>query len=133
MNAYDYPAAGVFWSVVLFSLFVIWLILVLRVFGDIFRSHDLGGLVKALWALLIIVLPFVGVLIYLIVRGGGISERDVERTKAENAEYQTYIRDMAAPSYDDAAADRLADLAAQRDAGTITEAEFNQHKANLLG
>ena len=84
MLAYDYPLLGIFWTVLWFALLFIWIWLLIRVFADIFRSHDLGGFAKALWVIFVIVVPFLGVFIYLIARGKGMEER----TEAWTARYE---------------------------------------------
>ena len=84
MLAYDYPLLGIFWTVLWFTLFFIWIWLLIRVFADIFRSHDLGGFAKALWVIFVIVVPFLGVFIYLIARGRGMEDR----TEARVAGYE---------------------------------------------
>ena len=80
MVGYDYPLLGVFWTMLEFFLFFVWIWLLIIVFSDIFRSRDLGGLAKALWVIFVIVIPLLGVLIYLIARGGGMQERAAERS-----------------------------------------------------
>ncbi len=78
MLAYTYPLLDFLWTLVEIFLFVIWIWLAIMVFVDIFRSHDMGGLAKAVWVLFIIILPFIGILVYLIARGGGMHERAAE-------------------------------------------------------
>ncbi len=78
MLAYDYPLLGLMWTMLMVFLWVAWIILLLRIFSDIFRSHDMGGWAKALWSIFVIVFPFLGVFVYLIARGGGMVERDVK-------------------------------------------------------
>ena len=75
MLAYNYPLLGVFWTMLWFFLFFIWIWILIVVFADIFRSHDLGGFAKALWVIFVIIVPLLGVLIYLIARGGKMHER----------------------------------------------------------
>jgi hypothetical protein len=88
MLGYDYPLLGVFWTVLWFALFFIWIWLLIRVFADIFRSRDLGGFAKALWVIFVIVLPFLGVFIYLIARGKGMEERTGERAARNDPQIQ---------------------------------------------
>ena len=76
MLAYDYPLLGFFWSMLIISLWFAWLMLLFRVIADLFRSHAMSGLVKALWALFVVLVPYLGVFIYVIVRGGSMSERE---------------------------------------------------------
>lgn len=79
MLAYDYPLLGIFWTVLWFFLFAFWIWVLITIFADVFRSHDLGGFAKAMWVILVIILPFLGVVIYLIARGEGMHERAAER------------------------------------------------------
>lgn len=127
-----YSLLDLFLSMLWFFLFIAWLWLAFSIFGDIVRSKDMSGWAKALWSLFIIVLPLLGVLIYLIARGGHMSERALQRQQAAEDDLRAYIRDAAAGS-GPSTADELAKLGALRDAGTITDAEFDAQKAKLLG
>jgi type VI protein secretion system component VasK len=129
MLAYDYPLLGVFWTMLLFFLWVIWLILLFRVIGDVFRSHDMGGVAKALWLIFVILFPFLGVLIYVIVRGHSMSQRDLERMKSQQQSFDSYVRQTAGAA---GSADEVAKLADLRDRGVITDAEFQAQKAKAL-
>ncbi len=129
MFAYDYPLLGLFWSMMIFFLFVAWLILLFRVFADIFRSHDMGGWAKALWSIFVILLPFLGVFIYLIVNGRAMGDRAAADAQQQQAALDTYVRQTAGTS---GPADELQKLAALRDNGTLTDAEFAAQKAKLL-
>jgi len=112
-----------------FSLFFLWIWLLISVFTDVFRSEDLGGVAKALWVVLLVVLPYLGVLIYLIARGGGMHERGVARAEAAQAAAEHYIREVAAaPSI----AGELTTLADLRDRGVLSEDDFATQKAKLL-
>ena len=112
-----------------FSLFFLWVWLLISVFADVFRSEDLSGVAKAAWVVLLVVLPYLGVLIYLIARGGGMHERGVARAEAAQAAAEHYIREVAAaPS----TASELATLADLRDRGVLTDDEFAAQKAKLL-
>ena len=84
MLAYDYPLLGVFWTMLWFFLFFIWIWLLITIFADIFRSHDIGGFAKALWVIFVIVVPFLGVLIYLIARGKGMQDRAADAPPTRN-------------------------------------------------
>ena len=95
MLAYDYPILGVFWTFLIFMLWVVWLIMLFKIFADIFRSHDLGGWGKALWSLFVIFLPFLGVLVYLIARGGSMAERDIADAQSQQAAFDAYVRQTA--------------------------------------
>lgn len=131
MLAYDYPLGGVFISMIWFFLFFIWIMLLFRVFADVFRSKDLGGFAKFLWILFVIITPFLGVFVYLIARGHKMAERDIEDMQAQDAAMKEYIRSAAGSS--GSAADELERLAQLKAAGTISEEEFNQMKAKIVG
>ena len=128
MLAYDYPILGLFWTMMIFFLWIAWLILLFRVFGDIFRS-DMGGGAKALWSIFVILAPFLGVFIYVIANGRAMGERDIATAQQREAEMQAYIRESAGGA---GGADELAKLAALRDQGVLTEEEFSAQKAKLL-
>ena len=81
MFAYDYPLLGVFWSMFVFFLWIAWIVILFRVIFDIFRSHDLGGFAKALWVIFVILVPFLGVFVYLIARGHSMADRDLRRPR----------------------------------------------------
>ena len=130
MLAYDYPLLGVFWTMLEFFLFFVWIWLLIVIFGDIFRSRDLGGLAKALWIIFVIVIPVVGILVYLIARGGGMHERAVEQAQQQNQAFQEYVQQAAGPS---STADELAKLADLKASGAITEEDFQTGKAKILG
>ena len=89
MLAYTYPLLSLFWTMLVFFGFVVWIWLLIVVFGDIFRSHDMGGFAKALWVLLVIFLPLIGVLIYLIARGGKMQERAARDARQQQQEFDT--------------------------------------------
>jgi hypothetical protein len=129
MLAYDYPLLGLFWSMMIFFLWVAWIILLFRVFGDIFRNHEMGGWAKAFWSIFVILLPFLGVFIYVIAHGKAMGERDIAAAQQREAEFQTYVRETAGSA---GTADELTKLAALRDSGALTDAEFAAQKAKLL-
>lgn len=129
MLAYDFPLLGMFWTFMFWFLWIAWILLLFRVIVDIFSSRDLGGVGKAFWALFVIVLPWLGVLVYLVARGGKMAERDVEEAVAREDAFQAYIRTTAgSPS----TADELSKLSALQAQGVITDTEFAQQKAKLL-
>ncbi len=130
MFAYTYPLLSLFWTMLLFFGFVVWIWLLIVVFGDIFRSHDIGGFAKAMWVLLVIFLPLIGVLIYLIARGGKMQDRATKDARQPQQEFDTYVRDVAAS--ETSPADQLAKLANLRDQGVISEPEFEAQKSKLL-
>jgi Short C-terminal domain/Phospholipase_D-nuclease N-terminal len=127
--AYDYPLLSLFWTMLLLFLWVAFFFLLFKVIVDIFRSRDLGGWGKALWLIFVIVLPFLGVLVYVIARGQSMSQRDLEEAKAQEQAFQAYVRQTAATG---GSADELAKLADLKDRGVITDAEFEQQKAKIL-
>jgi type VI protein secretion system component VasK len=128
----DYPLLNLFWTMLWFFLFVAWIYLLIVIITDIFRSDDMSGWAKALWVLFILIIPFLGVLIYLIARGDKMSARAASDYKRQDQQFREYVRDAAASS-GTSTADELTKLAALRDAGTITAGEFEAQKAKLLG
>ena len=129
MLAYDYPILGLFWTILICFLWIAWIILVFRIFMDIFRDHDLGGWGKALWSIFVVLVPFVGVFVYLIARGHGMAARDVRAARQDEAAFQDYVRGVAGSG---GTAGELTQLAQLRDEGVITDDEFQQQKAKLL-
>jgi type VI protein secretion system component VasK len=129
MLAYDYPLLDVFWTMLWFALFFIWIWLLVAIFADIFRSHDIGGGAKTLWVVFIIFLPLLGVLFYLIVRGRSMHERQARGAARQEQQFQDYIRDVAPRS---TTADQLAKLADLKDRGILSDGEFESEKAKIL-
>jgi Short C-terminal domain/Phospholipase_D-nuclease N-terminal len=129
--AAEFGTGQVFWSMLWFFLFFIWIWLLIGVFADIFRSDDLSGWLKALWIVVIIVLPYLGVLVYLIARGGKMRQREVHDAQQADVAMRQYIRETAG-STQSGPADEIARLADLRDRGVIDEAEFQSAKAKLL-
>ena len=128
MLAYDYPILGLFWSMLIFFVFIAWLMLLFRVFIDIFRS-DMGGFAKAIWSIFVILVPFLGVLIYLIANGDGMRSRDVADAQQRDAAMRTYVQQAAGSG---SVASELNQLSSLRDSGALTQAEFDAQKAKLL-
>jgi len=131
MLGYSYPLLGVFWTMLWFFLFIVWIWLLIIVFADIFRSHDLGGFAKALWVIFVIILPFLGVFIYLIARGGKMQEHADQQAKDQDQAMRSYIQDVNATS-GGGTADQLAKLNDLKNQGVLTDAEFEAQKAKLL-
>ena len=129
MLAYTYPLLDVFWTMLWFFCFFLFIWLLIFVFTDIFRSHDMGGWAKAGWVIFVIVLPFIGILVYLIARGGKMHERQTRDAAQAQQEFDTYVRDVAGSS---GTADQLSKLADLKQRGVITDAEFESEKAKLL-
>ena len=129
MLAYDYPLLGFFWSMMVFFFWIIWLILLFRIIGDIFRSHDIGGFAKTLWILFVIFLPFLGVFVYVIARGNQMTEHATQDAQAQQDEFNSRVRNAAGTS---STADEIAKLAELNAKGVITAEEFAASKAKLL-
>src|ERR1700727_3335610 len=91
----NYPVLDIFWSILEFFLWVIWIWLLIWIFIDIFRSHDLSGWAKALWFLFVLIIPLVGVLVYLIVRGGSMHERAVQQAQQQDEQFRSYVQETA--------------------------------------
>jgi hypothetical protein len=132
MLADEFGSGQVFLSMLWFFLFFIWIWLLIVIFGDIFRSDDLSGWGKALWSLFIIVVPYLGVFVYLIARGHKMQEHQVRAAQAQEAAVRDYVQNVAG-SGGGGAADEIARLADLRDRGVISEAEFQQAKAKAIG
>ena len=131
MLADEFGTGQVFLSMLWFFLFFIWIWLLIVVFGDIFRSDDLSGWGKALWSLFIIVVPYLGVFVYLIARGHKMQEHQVRAAQAQETAMRNYVQNVAG-SGGGGAADEIARLADLRDRGVISEAEFQQAKTKAL-
>jgi hypothetical protein len=128
----DYPLLDLFWTMLWFFVFIAWLFLLFTLFADIFRSKDLGGWAKALWTLFIIILPILGSLVYLIVRGRSMHERAAEDYQEREKAFRTYVQEAAGPAGGAGVADELSKLAALRDSGALTADEFEAQKTKLL-
>ncbi|MEU3688547.1 SHOCT domain-containing protein [Streptomyces narbonensis] len=128
----DYPLLNVFWTMLWFFLWIMWLFLLFKVITDIFRDHDLSGWGKAGWLIFCILLPYLGVLVYVIARGKSMGERDVKQAKASEAAFQDYIRKTAGTAPGGGATDELARLADLKEKGAITPEEFEKAKAKVL-
>ena len=131
MFAYDYPILGFFWSMLMIFLWIAWIFLLIRIFGDIFRNHEMSGIGKAFWSIFVIILPFLGTLIYLIAHGSGMAKRDMQQAQLAKESFDDYVRQTASTST--SGADELVKLAGLRDQGVLTDAEFAEHKAKILG
>ncbi|HEX5696697.1 MAG TPA: SHOCT domain-containing protein [Acidimicrobiia bacterium] len=123
------PLMDLFWSMLWFFMFFLWIWLLISLFADIFRSDDLSGWGKAGWVIFMVVLPWLGALIYLIARGKGMQERAVADMTAREQATRQYIQEVATPT---STADELSKLAALRDQGVLTSSEFESQKAALL-
>lgn len=128
-SSYSYPLLGVFWTILEIFLLVIWFWILITVFIDIFRSHDLSGGGKALWFLFVLFIPLIGVLVYLIARGSSMHERAAQQAQQQDEAFRSYVQQAAGET---STADQLAKLADLRDRGVITAQEFERQKAKIL-
>jgi uncharacterized membrane protein YcjF (UPF0283 family) len=128
---YQYPILDFFLTMLYFFLFIIWIWLLIMVFMDVFRSHDMGGWAKALWVIFIIVLPFLGVFVYLIARGGKMHERQAQQAAQQQQAFDQYVKEAAGTPGDNTA-DQLSKLADLKTQGVLTDAEFDAQKAKIL-
>lgn len=127
----EFGTGQVFWSMLWFFMFFIWIWLLITVFSDIFRSHDIGGVAKFLWVLFVIVIPYLGVFVYLIARGHKMHEHAVEAAQAQDAAARAYIQQAAGTAA--SPADELTRLADLKARGVIDDAEFERLKAKAIG
>ena len=125
--AADYPFLDVLWTMIVFFAWLAWIWIAITCFIDIFRRHDIGGGHKALWVVFIIVIPFLGVLVYLIAQHDGIRERSVKQAQDQQAAFDSYVKQTAGGS-----ASEIAKAKELLDAGTITQQEFDSIKAKAL-
>jgi membrane protein implicated in regulation of membrane protease activity len=128
-SSYSYPLLGAFWTVFEIFLWIIWIWILIYVFIDIFRSHDLSGGAKALWFVFVLFIPLIGVLVYLIARGGEMQQRAQQQAQQQDQDVRRYIQQTANEGN---SADQLAKLADLRDRGVITADEFEREKAKVL-
>jgi len=129
--ASSYPILDIFLTTLYFFLFIIWIWLLFMVFIDIFRSHDMGGWAKALWVIFIIVMPYLGVLVYLIARGGKMHERAAQQAALQQKAFDQYVQQTAGTPGENTA-DQLHKLADLKSQGVLTDAEFETQKAKIL-
>jgi type VI protein secretion system component VasK len=127
----NYPLLDVFLSILYFFLWILWIWLVVWILMDIFRSDDLNGWAKAAWTIFVIIIPLLGVLTYLIVRGHTMQDRQARQAKAQDEAFRAYVRD-AAGTDGQSQSEELAKLANLRQRGVINEEEFEQAKATVL-
>lgn len=123
------PLLDAFLTMMWFFLWVLWLFLLFRIIMDIFRSKDMGGWGKAGWLVFVIILPFLGVFVYLIARGHKMAERDVAQAREQDQAFRSYVQEAARGT---STADELTKLADLRDRGVISEADFQQGKDKVL-
>lgn len=134
--AYDYPLLGAFWTMLWLFLWILWFILLFRIIVDIFRDDDMGGWGKAGWLTFVILVPFLGVLVYVIARGKSMGGREIKHAQAQRKAFDTYVRETASGGGGgggNSHVDELARLSELRTRGDITEEEFRRAKALVLG
>jgi hypothetical protein len=127
--AADYPFLDIFWTMLIFFMWVIWIWILITVLMDLFRRHDIGGWGKAAWTLFVIVLPFLGVFMYLITQGGQMAERRNAELQASRASFDSYVRDVASPN---GPSEQIAKGKELLDQGAIDQAEFELLKRKAL-
>ncbi len=130
MLAAEFGTGQVFWSMLWFTMFVVWVWLLFAVFADVFRSPDLSGWGKALWSIFVIVMPYLGVFVYLIARGGKMAEHRIQEAQAREAMFREYVREAAAsPPADNGS--HLDNLAALRAGGVIDDVDYERMRARI--
>ena len=129
--ASSYPLLNLVWTRFSVFIFFLWIFIAIQCVIDIFRSHDMGGVAKAIWLIFIFFLPMLGVLIYLIARGGKMQQHQVDAAKAQQEAFNSYVK-QAAGTGSGTSADELAKLADLKSQGVLTDAEFEAQKAKLL-
>ena len=127
MLAYDYPCLDIFWTMLIFFCWIIWFWLLITVFADVFRRRDTGGFSKVIWIIFVIIVPFLGVFIYLLVNHDGMAERSIKQAQAQQAQMDDYIRTTAGGS-----AAEIEKAKGLLDSGAITQAEFDALKSKAL-
>jgi hypothetical protein len=124
----DYPLLGLFWSMLIFFLWIAWFVLLFRIVADVFRRRDIGGGAKTLWLIFVIVVPFLGVFVYLITQDRQMSERDDQQMQAAQRRFDDQVRSVAASG----PADEISKAKQLLDSGAIDQAQFDQLKAAAL-
>lgn len=127
----DYPLLNLFWTMLVLFLWILWFFLLFKIFADIFRSSDLSGWGKAGWSIFVILVPFLGVFVYVIARGSKMTEHDMKQAADSEQAFRSYVQQAAVPGA--STADEIAKFAALRDSGAITPEEFAAQKAKILG
>jgi hypothetical protein len=127
--AADYPFLDVLWTLLIFFLWVMWFWLLIIIIGDVFRRRDIGGGKKTIWLIFILFVPFIGVLAYVLANSDGMAERNLERARKDQAQFDTYVRETAGSGGAAAEIDKAKGLL---DSGAISQAEFDAIKAKAL-
>jgi Short C-terminal domain/Phospholipase_D-nuclease N-terminal len=125
----NYPVLDAFWTIFVIFAFVVWFWLLFVILTDVFRSHDLSGWGKAAWTIFVLVLPLIGILCYLIVRGPSMHRRATEEADQQEQAFRSYVQEAAGPP---STADQLSKLADLRQRGVISADEFEQEKNKVL-
>jgi hypothetical protein len=129
MLAADYPFLDVLWTMLVFFLWIAWFWILITVFADIFRRRDISGVMKTVWIIFTIVLPFLGVFIYLITQNDGMTQRTLDQARAKQAQMDEYVREAAGTG---GAASEIARAKDLLDSGAITQTEYDAAKAKTL-
>lgn len=132
MLAADYPFLDLMWTMLIFFIWILWFWLLFTVFADIFRRHDISGWMKAAWLIFTILLPFLGVFVYLITQNNGMTERNLERARAQKAQFDDYVRETAGGSGGGGATSEIERAKTLLDSGAITQSEFDAIKQKAL-
>jgi hypothetical protein len=132
MLAADYPFLDLMWTMLVFFLWVVWFWLLFTVFADIFRRHDISGWKKTAWIIFTIIVPFLGVFVYIISQSKGMTERNLERARAQQAQFDQYVRETAGGGGGSGAAAEIDRAKQLLDQGAITQAEFDAIKQKAL-
>jgi len=127
--ATSYPFLSVMWTLIVIFAWIIWFWLLITVFADLFRRHDISGWVKALWIIFVIILPFLGVLVYLIAESHGMADRNQKQAQAAQSQFDDYVKTVAAQSDP---TEQIAKAKGLLDSGAISQAEFDSIKAKAL-
>jgi hypothetical protein len=130
--AYDYPVLGAFWTIMWIFLWVLWIILLVRIIGDIFRDDALHGWAKTGWLAFVILLPFLGVFVYVVARGKDMGSREARYAKARQEEFDSYVRETAAGAGPASDTEQLAKLSEIRARGDLSDEEFQRAKEKIL-
>ncbi|MFI9769033.1 SHOCT domain-containing protein [Streptomyces sp. NPDC052415] len=126
--AYDFPLLGAFWAMLWFFLWILWFVLLFRIIVDIFRDDAMSGWAKAGWLAFVILLPFLGVFVYVLARGKNMGRREIAQARAQQEAFDSYVRETASTGGHPSSADELAKLSRLKESGHITEEEFQRAK-----
>ena len=128
--AADYPFMDLLWSMIIFFAWVAWIWILIVILTDVFRRHDIGGWTKALWTIFLVVIPFLGVLVYLVAQHDGMAERRQKDVQAQQAQFDSYVRQAAGTG--GGPASEIEKAKALLDSGAITQSEFDTLKAKAV-